>query len=83
MEDKPGTPEVLTTADVAKILRLSIKTVGDMMRNGELPAMRIGGVWRVRRESLDEWMKRQELNSATKNSPLADSIPLGPGMTKN
>ncbi len=52
--------EVLTMADVARILRLSVKTVGEMMRNGRLPAMRIGGVWRVRRESLQEWMKNQE-----------------------
>ncbi len=52
--------EVLTTADVARVLRLSVKTVGEMLRNGQLPAMRIGGVWRVRRESLQEWMKNQE-----------------------
>ncbi len=56
--------EVLTTADVARILRLSIKTVGEMMRKGRLPAMRIGGVWRVRRESLKEWMKNQEQDHA-------------------
>ncbi len=67
MEEKPTMPEVLTTADVAQILRLSIKTVGDMIRNGELPAMRIGGVWRMRRESLDEWMKAQERSNVPKH----------------
>ena len=69
MSEKAMASDVLlTTAEVAQILRLSIKTAGGMMRNGELPAMRIGGVWRVRRESLDEWMKEQERSSAPKHN---------------
>ena len=68
MENKPATAEVLTTADVAKILRLSVKTVGEMIRNGELPAMRVGGVWRVRRESLEEWMSKREQSHISRNN---------------
>jgi len=68
MEEKAGMAEVLTTADVAQILRLSVKTVGDLMRSGELPAMRIGGVWRVRRGSLEMWMKQREMNSAQRSN---------------
>ncbi len=67
MESKTPMTEVLTTAEVAQILRLSVKTVGDMIRNNELPAMRVGGVWRVRRESLDEWMRKQERNHSIKD----------------
>jgi excisionase family DNA binding protein len=67
MSEKAMASDVLmTTAEVAQILRLSIKTAGGMMRNGELPAMRIGGVWRVRRVSLEEWMKKQERNHSVK-----------------
>ena len=68
MENQPTTAEVLTTAEVAEILRLSVKKVGEMIRNGELPAMRIGGVWRVRRESLKEWMRKQEESHSTKSA---------------
>ncbi len=68
MEEKTGMAEVLTTADVAQILRLSVKTVGDLMRSGELPAMRIGGVWRVRRESLEMWMKQRETSSTQRSN---------------
>ncbi len=60
MDEQTMKTEVLTTADVAHVLRLSIKTVGELMRSGQLPAMRIGGVWRVRREALEEWMRTQE-----------------------
>jgi excisionase family DNA binding protein len=68
MKEKAGMAEVLTTADVAQILRLSIKTVGDLMRSGELPAMRIGGVWRVRRESLEMWMKQRETSNTQRSN---------------
>lgn len=60
MESKTPMAEVLTMAEVAQILRLSVKTVGEMVRSGELPAMRVGGVWRMRRESLEKWMREQE-----------------------
>jgi len=66
METKLLVSELLTTADVAQILRLSKKTVSEMMRNGNSLAMRIGGVWRVRRESLEEWMRKQEQARSTK-----------------
>lgn len=74
MEDKTAAPEVLTTADVAKLLQLSVKTVGDMIRNGELPAMRIGGVWRVRRESLEEWMRKREQSHALTKDDLTAPV---------
>ena len=72
METKPLVSELLTTADVAQILRLSKKTVGEMMRNGELPAMRIGNMWRVRRESLDGWIKKQEQNHIIDRKHLSE-----------
>jgi excisionase family DNA binding protein len=72
MDDKMAAMELLTTADVARILQLSVKTVGEMIRNGELPAMRIGRrQWRVRRESLEEWMKEQEQSRSARNEDQA------------
>jgi excisionase family DNA binding protein len=70
MESKTPMIELLTTAEVAQILRLSVKTVGEMIRNNELPAMRVGGVWRVRRESLEEWMRKQEQGHMTQSNRL-------------
>lgn len=60
MDENMQMAQVLTTADVARILQLSVKTVGEMIRSGELPAMRIGGVWRVRQSSLVAWMTQHE-----------------------
>ncbi len=67
MNEKPSIPKALTTEQVAEILQLSSKTIGEMIRNGDLPAMRIGGVWRVRPESLEEWMKQRESSHPAKD----------------
>ncbi len=60
MDEASNKLRTLTTEQVADLLQLSSKTVTEMMRNGELPAMRVGGVWRVRAEALESWMKNQE-----------------------
>lgn len=39
--------EMLTPAEVAKRLRLSEPTVLRMLRNGEIPGLKIGGSWRI------------------------------------
>ncbi len=64
------TESLMTTADVAEILRLSVKTIGEMIRNGELPAIRVGGVWRVRKQSLEDWLQEREMNTAASRARL-------------
>jgi excisionase family DNA binding protein len=44
---------LLTVAEVAAELRLSVKTVRRMIARGALPARQIGRLWRVRRTHLD------------------------------
>ena len=51
---KSTAPEaLLTVAEVAAELRLSVKTVRRMIARGELPGRQIGRQWRVRRTHLD------------------------------
>ena len=44
----------------AEIIGVHPKTVKRMAQNGDLPAMRIGRLWKFRESALDEWL-RQEL----------------------
>jgi excisionase family DNA binding protein len=44
---------------VAQLLGLCAKTVERMARKREIPALRIGGLWRFRLSELDEWCKLQ------------------------
>jgi excisionase family DNA binding protein len=43
------TDEVLTIKEVAALLQLHPKTIGRLIKRGELPAQRIGRQWRMRR----------------------------------
>ena len=59
----------LTLKEVARLLRISIKSARTMASSGKLPAFRVGGVWRIRRAALDQWMIEQEKRQdGSKNS---------------
>ncbi len=45
-------PHLLTTAEAAEVLRLSIKTVLRRIESGKLPAIREGGRWLVDAEAI-------------------------------
>ena len=49
----------LTTGEVLAYLRVAPRTIYRLVRNGELPAVRVGRQWRFRRSDLDEWLDRQ------------------------
>jgi excisionase family DNA binding protein len=53
-------PRFLRLADVAEILNISAAQTYALVRNGELPAMKIGGrgQWRVERDQLEAFISR-------------------------
>ena len=51
--------QVLTIKDIAAILNLAEKTVYSMAQDGELPAFKVRGQWRIRRVDFDKWMAIQ------------------------
>ena len=50
--------DLLTPTEVIAYLRVDVRTVYRLMRTGDLPAMRVGRQWRVRRTDLDSWLRR-------------------------
>jgi len=50
--------EFLDTKQVANILGLHYKTVARMLREGRLPASKIGKEWRVSRTDLEAFIER-------------------------
>lgn len=48
----PATDALLTAADAARLLRLSLKHVQRLAKAGELPALRAGRRWLFRRDDL-------------------------------
>lgn len=55
-----GLPELLTVRDVQDITQLGRTKVYELIRNGELPVLRIGRSLRIRRDALDKWLLTQE-----------------------
>ena len=55
-DDTTAIPEVATIPEVARFLRVSKTTVYKMIKEGELPAKRIRGQWRIMRRALDEYL---------------------------
>ena len=51
--------EILTLAEVAEYLKVSMKTVYRLARSGDLPAFKAGKHWRVPQTKLDAWVARR------------------------
>lgn len=48
--------EILTIEEVAAYLKAGKRTVYRLAAGGKLPAFKLGGTWRFRRDDLDEWI---------------------------
>lgn len=48
---------LLTVQEVAVLLRVSDESVYRLCRNGRLRATRVGGLWRIPREAVDELLR--------------------------
>ena len=53
-------PELLTVKETAEYLRIPLPTVYYLVQRGQLPAIQIGGRWRVKKDLLDRDVLRKE-----------------------
>ena len=51
---------LLTLAEAATLLQVSTRTLQRMIRSRDLPALKVGGQWRLRESQLSEWIERRE-----------------------
>jgi len=79
--------KLLTTRDLEDLLQLDRVTIYRMVKDGELPALRVGGQWRFSREAIDAWLQgRKGETRVVSNAPevtvdlsslkLSDLVPL-------
>jgi excisionase family DNA binding protein len=47
---------LMTAPEVAKYLKVELRTVYRYLKDGQLPAIRMGGRWRFRKEDIDRWL---------------------------
>ena len=58
-KDPKNSEQIVTLREVAKYLGLHVMTVYKLTREGRVPAAKIGGQWRFKRDVLDEWLETQ------------------------
>ncbi len=51
--------EILEVKDVAKILKVSTRTVIRLAERDELVAFKVGDLWRFRRSDVEDYIQRQ------------------------
>lgn len=51
---------LLTLAEAANLLHVSTRTLQRMIRSRDLPALKVGGQWRLRESQLAEWIAGRE-----------------------
>ena len=73
--------KLLTTRELEELLQLDRVTIYRMVKDGELPALRVGGQWRFSSDAIDAWLRGQssELPArvvSAEAEPDIDSLPL-------
>ena len=65
--------DILTIEEVAKYLRVSDRTVYDWAQNGEIPAGKIGTVWRFKKSEVEKWVN-ERLSSSSNTKKTDDAV---------
>lgn len=64
------TDDILTIEEVAKYLRVSERTVYDWAQKGEIPAGKIGTVWRFKKSEIENWVNAHLSSNIDKNENI-------------
>ena len=66
--DPSPEPEYLTVEEVAGRLKVKEKTVRDWIARGILEAYKIGKIWRIRSDHLDQAMEARRVSAQSERS---------------
>ena len=70
-------PEIMTTKEIAKYLKLHEITICKYAAEGKIPAIRIGRVWRFDKEAIDRWIgggqKRKPRKRNNDGNPVSEN----------
>jgi excisionase family DNA binding protein len=64
MQSQFANIRLLTLSEAARLLQVSTRTLHRMIRSGDLPALKVGGQWRVRETQLQQWVEQRETSAA-------------------
>jgi excisionase family DNA binding protein len=68
-------PNLLTVKETAEYLRIPVPTVYYLVQRGQLPAVQIGGRWRIKKDRLDEEVLKLKGIAPKAATPAAPDVP--------
>jgi excisionase family DNA binding protein len=48
--------EIMTPREAAEYLSIHVRTIYRLAKHGDIPGRKIGGSWRFKKDSLDQWL---------------------------
>jgi excisionase family DNA binding protein len=55
--------EILTVKEICDLLQVHQTTLYKLVREGSIPAFRIGTEWRFRRDLIERWMAEESISA--------------------
>ena len=55
--------ELMTLEEVASYLRVNEKTVYRLLNEGNIPAMKVGHLWRFKKSAVDDWLNQKSVRN--------------------
>lgn len=56
----------MTLEEVAQYLKVSRDSIYRLAQKGEIPASKVGNLWRFKKDEIDKWMKENRNNEKNK-----------------
>jgi len=63
-QQKQPLPYIMTVEDVASYLKITERSVYGLLSKGDIPAFKVGGSWRFKRDAIEAWISANTINSA-------------------
>lgn len=59
MEDRPEVQPLLTPEQTAKLLNITERKLGELLRSGELAGIKVGREWRIDYADLEKYIRER------------------------
>ncbi len=60
------TTEIMTIEECARYLKTSLSTLYKLAQEGKIPAFKLSGQWRFKKDLIDEWIRQESKQNLQK-----------------
>jgi len=58
--------EIMTVKQIAQYLQMDEHTIYRLARSGQIPAIKIAGQWRFKKDVIDKWINEKSIGNLNK-----------------